>query len=100
MQSEPRRAIIATTALLTYGVIARSHYYAYVHWSEQEAPRVYVLHTISIASHVVSLYLCAVAAQKQLASATIVVANLCHNWLIHFWNTVLSTTSFMSRLTL
>lgn len=85
--------------VLAYGAVALAHRHAYLSWNDDCAHRVYMLHAASITGHVASIALCACGHQS-LGAATILAVNLCHNWLIHLWNTVLASTAFMSRLRL
>jgi hypothetical protein len=84
---------------MVYSVVVVCHYHAYVYWAEAEEHRCTLLHLVSIGSHLVSLYL-GTCHSSALGAVAIMIANLCHNYLIHVWNTVLATTSFMSRMRL
>ena len=91
--------LTAAAVGIFYAAVVAGHYHAYVHWAEPDADRVVVLHAVSISAHIVSLLLCKFG-HPLTGAATIVVANMCHNWLIHVWNTVLATTAYMSRVRL
>ena len=87
------------TAGVVYAAVAVGHYHAYTQWEENQEVRLFALHAVSIATHVASVLLCNYGRPFE-GCTTIIVANLCHNWLIHVWNTVLATTAHMSRLRL
>ena len=93
------RGVSCGSVCLAYGTIALGHSHAYLNWDEHCAHRAYMLHAISIFGHLASIGLCA-SGRSWLGAMTILTVNLCHNWLIHLWNTFMASTAFMSRLRL
>jgi len=90
--------LVSAAAAVAYGVVVSVHFHIYVRWTEQNAFGAVAVHAVSIAGFLASMSLCAWDAR--LGAVMVAVVNLCHNWLIHVWNTLLATTTFLSRLRL
>ena len=96
----PRDPRDVALVCVVYGAIVVAHYHAYVYATEEGAVFIHILHGMSIAGFMMSIALCLREdyGYVRLGGYTAVITDLCHNWLLHVWNTLLATTTYMSRL--